>query len=215
MVNARQRGRRYLAAAAFGTTVLTLASCGQAEKSETVQASSGVAASAQETPSPPNCIVSSTYRSDHPVPTGDEQESKRRVIADVLTPAFGSPAKDGGQLNKGFIGLAIDRAAETYIAVVDQTRVDVARLDAQLGAAGSAAKPPVKFRAQPACFTSAELQEAAEVLRAGEWHPRAKAEATRWSLTPEDSTYHVEVGDPAVADALVQRLGNRVTISND
>lgn len=205
--------------AALSTLGLALtSSCGPTETSQaTVQESTvPAAATAQSTPESSDCVVPSAPGSEYRPPTEAEQVSKRQVIAEVLDPAFGQPTKGPtNQLSKGFVGLAVDRTAATYVAVVDSTQVDVARLDEQLRSAGAAADPPVKFQAQAACFSSAELEEAAEVLRAGKWHPRAKTATKAWSLAAEDSSYHVDVTDAAVADALVQRLGKRVTITDD
>jgi hypothetical protein len=209
-----QLAKTVLGAVTAGVAVFGLASCGNTS-TDVVKVTQSEAAAA----TPASCVVSSD-----PGEFGSDDAAlavQSKVVSEVLAPRFGLPSKGGGggdQLSRGFVGLAIDRRAREYVAVVDASSVDVAQLDADLkrsAAAAAGTGAPVRFRAQGACFSTAELQDAAQVLRAGDWHPRAKEAARVWSLNAADSTYHVEVTDPEVADALKKVVGDRVTFADD
>jgi hypothetical protein len=74
---------------------------------------------------------------------------------------------------------------------------------------------PLAVALRPSCRTSEELSQARAVLQARAWHPKANNTPVGWHLDAAYSSYVVVVDDsaPEVAEALREKLGNRVLVS--
>lgn len=124
------------------------------------------------------------------------------------------------ELARGLIGVAIDDHAKELVVVVDPSLVNVQDVAADLDqilAAVTDRLPPhdLAVRVQGGCFSAEALQAAAQVIRAREWHPAADEARYGWTLDAHTSTYTFSF-DPKyreVAEALAERLGDRVTIT--
>lgn len=74
---------------------------------------------------------------------------------------------------------------------------------------------PLEVVLQPSCRSRAELAEAEQIIKEQAWHPKAKGIRMGSWLDASFSGYRVVIDDsaPEVADALQQRLGERVRVS--
>ncbi|MGQ0845098.1 MAG: hypothetical protein ACT4QF_13295 [Sporichthyaceae bacterium] len=166
---------------------------------------------------------SSASRAAHAKRFTDEHvKTKQRTFDKEIRARFGDPdptkADPYAQLRRGLIGVAVDYSKSELVAVVDPARVDRNQLSAAIVSAATADKarapqaPTVASRTGAACNSTADLLEAVEVLRAADWHPRAKLAHSGHELNAADSTFHVYIDDAEVSEALKKRLGKLVTV---
>lgn len=198
--------RAALAAAAFGLAVVAVAG--------TVAVATGGSA--------PEDIVQAPPSSARPCAIPDsggelwvDQDTWERVgarLENALAARFGHESKTTPrtQLSNGLIGRTLDYPAEEFVVVADPAQVDLAELQSELDAN---ARGDTRVRAQAGCHTAKELSDAARVLDARTWHPRARRTSHYTRLDPRTSTFLVTMPEGEVADALEARLGDLVTIT--
>jgi len=137
---------------------------------------------------------------------------------------FGNPdqvtARD--QLARGLVGTALDHTTQTVVVVVDPDRVDQNQLRQRLqrvaadGHSQSGGRlPELRVDVRAGCSSAEDLLRAESVLSSRSWHPRAATASYPYYLDASDSRYRVAFGekDRAVAEALRQALGHRVTVT--
>lgn len=199
--------RAALAAAAFGLAVVGVAgtvavATGGSAPEEVVQAA----------PSPArSCAV--------PDSGGElwvDQDTWERVgarLENALARRFGHESKTTPrtQLFNGLVGRTVDYAAQEFVVVADPAHVDLAELQSELDAN---ARGETRVRVQAGCHTAEELSDAARVLDARTWHPRARQTSYSGRLDARTSTFLVTIPKGEVADALKARLGDLVSITH-
>lgn len=206
------------------------AGCGASPRADTVV----VASSASSSPTGIAATRSITKCGMLP-PPGDVPETRRqgwiaepsyrvarRPVEEVLTTRFGAPDKTSTQLERGYLGTALDYDHREMVIVVDPALVpDPGALQDDLGRAGAerhAADPDVPVlavRVQASCVSVSDLRDARELIRAQDWHPDAKGSVSHYSLDPGASAFRVGISGPRAKDVgaeLERRLGPAVVV---
>ncbi len=124
------------------------------------------------------------------------------------------------QLNKGFIGSALNHTAQVVVYIVDPAKIDTGQFESQLQeAARQAAQqrgvPELTVDVIAGCFAVAPLVDAYNVLVNRRWAPSAATATFRFFLDPHTSKYKVlfSRADGDAATALKNRLGARVEVT--
>lgn len=215
-----------LAAIVSSAALLLAAGCSSDAPRSEVVAEAGTAVGVDPTPDArdaadagPKCAVP-----DVPMPQwtpAQAEQDAKKAVSDVLDKRFpGAPGKSDPrrQLEEGFIGIAIDRPAHEYVAVVDPALVDVGNLETELKAAAQEEhdrRPRVRkvgIRAQAGCHAASKLidalQRIPQIIRP---HPGPIA----WYPSAYDSRIHIDT-DPAApaATALRDQLGDLISFED-
>jgi hypothetical protein len=203
------RRRRILVAAAGTATVLAgIASFGPRPAGDTVEQTSAA-----------GCVVANHQEAPHRMyneePHSDTEQrwnAARQRVSTALEARFGRDdwAEPPGSLTAGLIGQVPDYP-HAMTVIVDPGLPDKALLEPALR---EAAGPDLDVRLRDGCHTAAELVEARAVVSAATYHPDAGDTARLSGIDARTSSVRVTVDDdrPDVADALRDRLGDRVTI---
>jgi hypothetical protein len=139
-------------------------------------------------------------RPNHPWLSPPALQAKLRVLEEELKP-----------YEPSLIGVTFENEPQTAIVVLYPDFTAYEELQAKLA---PRVKPlPVALR--PGCHTSQQLAEALTILQGRAWHPKAGNTPTGWHLDVASSAYAVVVEDsaPEVAEALRQKLGDRVHVT--
>lgn len=146
----------------------------------------------------------------------------REPVEEILANRFGLSDKTSAQLDRGYLGTALDYDRREMVIVLDPALVrDPATLQDDLKRAGAqrhtadADVPVLEVRVQTTCVPVRDLKDAKDLIRAQDWHPDAKGAVSSYGLDPGASAIRVTIRGSNAEDVgkeLERRLGPAVVV---